>query len=109
MVISSLPNLLTAWYLALYCPSNHSDINANVIDNLIKHLMTAHELMWRNISAGYAIVWENKSDGSFLQARPTIFINFPNIKHIASLYNRSIAYLAGMKMNHGEKRPPFAI
>ena len=26
--------------------------------------------------------------------------NFPNIKHIASLYNRSIAYLAGMKMIH---------
>ena len=28
--ISSLPNLLPAWYSALYCPCNHSDINANV-------------------------------------------------------------------------------
>ena len=43
MVISSLPNVLTAWYSALYCPSNHSDINANVIRNLIKHFMRAHE------------------------------------------------------------------
>ena len=33
-----------------------------------------------------------------------LFLNFPNIKHIASLYNRSIAYLAGIK-----KHPPFAI
>jgi hypothetical protein len=39
---------------------------------------------------------------SFLYAGPTLFINFPNNKHIASLYNRSIAYLAGMKMNHGK-------
>ena len=31
MVISSLlPHLLTAWYSALYCPSNHSDIKANL-------------------------------------------------------------------------------
>ena len=29
-----------------------------------------------------------------------LFLNFPNVKHIAYLYNRSIAYLAGMKMNH---------
>uniref|UniRef100_A0A673ZFN6 Metastasis associated 1 n=1 Tax=Salmo trutta TaxID=8032 RepID=A0A673ZFN6_SALTR len=38
-----------------------------------------------------------------------LFLNFPNIKHIAFLYNRSIAYLAGMKINHGEKRPPLVI
>ena len=31
-----------------------------------------------------------------------LFLNFPNIKHIALLYNRSIDYLAGMKMNHGK-------
>ena len=30
MVISSLSNLLTAWYSALYCTCNHFDINANV-------------------------------------------------------------------------------
>ena len=41
-VISSLPDLLIAWYSARYCPSNHSDINANVIENLIKHFMRAH-------------------------------------------------------------------
>jgi hypothetical protein len=29
-------------------------------------------------------------------------ISFPNMKHIASLYNRSIAYMADMKMNHGK-------
>ena len=51
LVISSLPNLLTAWYSALYCPSNHSD----VFENLIKHFMRAHELMLRNISIGYVI------------------------------------------------------
>jgi hypothetical protein len=55
MVISSLPNLLTAWYSALYFPSNHSDINANVIENLIKHFMRAHKVMLRNISTGYAV------------------------------------------------------
>ena len=60
MVISSLPNLLTAWYSALYCPSNHSHINANVIKNLIKHFMRAHELILRNISIGYAIAGENR-------------------------------------------------
>jgi hypothetical protein len=49
MVISSLPTLLTA------CPSNHSEINANVFENLIKHFMRAHELMLRKISIGYAI------------------------------------------------------
>ena len=33
-----------------------------------------------------------------------LFLNFPNIKHIAYLYNRSIAYLAGMKISHGKNR-----
>ena len=112
MVISSLPNLLTAWYSALYCPSNHSDINANVIENLIKHFMRAHELMLHKISTGNAIAWENRVMASTRKRRiPSafyrlgllyLFLNFPNIKHIASLYNRSIAYLAGMKMNHGK-------
>jgi hypothetical protein len=31
-----------------------------------------------------------------------LFLTFPNIKHIAFLYNKSIAHLAGMKMNHGK-------
>ena len=56
LVINSLPNLLTAWYSALYCPSTHSDINANVIENRIKHFMRAHELMLSNISIGSALV-----------------------------------------------------
>jgi hypothetical protein len=60
MVISSLPKLLTAWYSALYCPSNHSDINANVFENLIKHFIRAHEFMLRNISIGYAFAGENR-------------------------------------------------
>ena len=38
-----------------------------------------------------------------------LFLNFPNIKHVASLYSRRIAYLAGMKINIREKCPPFAI
>ena len=110
MVISSLPNLLTAWYSALHCPSNHSDINANVIENLIKHFMRAHELMLCNISIGYAIAWENRVMASIKKRRIQsaffklgllyLFLSFPNIKHIAYLYNRSIAYLAGMKINH---------
>jgi hypothetical protein len=29
-----------------------------------------------------------------------LFLNFPNIKHNTYLYSRSIAYMAGMKMNH---------
>jgi hypothetical protein len=33
-------------------------------------------------------------------------LNIPNMKHIASLYNRSIAYLTGMKINCGEKLLP---
>jgi hypothetical protein len=69
VVISSLQNLLTAWYSALYCPSNHSDINANVIENLIKHFMRAHELMLLNISMGYAIVWENRVMASVKKRR----------------------------------------
>ena len=110
MVISSLPNLLTAWSSALYCPSNHSDINANVIENLIKYLMRAHKLMLRNISAGYAIQQENRVMASIKKRRiPStfyglgllyLFLNFPNSKHIAYLYNRSVDYLAAMKMNH---------
>jgi hypothetical protein len=44
---------------------------------------------------------------SFLHTRPTIFISqLSNIKHLASLYNSSVAYLAGMKRNTG-KFPPY--
>ena len=110
LVISSLPNLLTAWYSALYCPSNHIDINANVIENLIKHFMRANELMLRNISIGYAIAGENRVMAANKKRRiPSffyglgllyLFLNFPNMKHIAYIYNRSMAYLTGMKMNH---------
>jgi hypothetical protein len=60
MVISSLPNLLTARYSALYCPSNHSGIKENEIKNLIKHFMRAHEFMMHNISIGYVIARENR-------------------------------------------------
>jgi hypothetical protein len=58
MVISSLPNLLTVWYSALHCASNHSDINANVFENQIKHFKRTHELMLHNISIGLAIARE---------------------------------------------------
>ena len=81
MVISSLPNLLTDRDSALYCPSNHSDINANVLENPIKHFMRAHELMLRNISIGYEI----SSDGLYLKEEVTsAFLlhlkkNVPNI------------------------------
>ena len=71
--------------------------------------------MLHNISIGYAIAQEHRGMASIKKKRiPSafyrlgqlyLFLNFPNIKHIASLYNRSIAYLAGMKI----KRPPFAI
>ena len=44
LVISSLPNVLTACYSALYCPSNHSDINANVIEK------TLHESPWAHVA-----------------------------------------------------------
>jgi hypothetical protein len=73
MVISSLPNLLTAWYSALYCSSNHSDINANVIENLIKHFMRAHELMLCNISIGYVIAGENRVMASIKKIIPSVF------------------------------------
>jgi hypothetical protein len=116
MVIGILPILLTPWYSALDYPSNHSDIIANVIKNLIKHLMRAYELMLRNISTGYAIARENRVIASIkMRMIPSafyrlgiiyLFINFPNIKHIAYLYNISIAYLAGMKMNHGDNVLP---
>ena len=112
LVISNLPNLLTAWYSALYCPSNHSDINTNLIGKLIKHFMRAHELMLTNISIGYVNAGENRVMASNKKRRiPSaiyrlcllyLFLNFANIKHIASLYNESIAYLATMKMNHGK-------
>ena len=47
---------------------------------------------------------ENKNSGqwedfSFLLSL-YLLLNFPNIKHIVYLYNRSLAYLAGMKMNY---------
>ena len=110
MVISILPTLLTSWYSALYCPSNNPDGNGNVIENVIKHFIRAHELMLSNISIGYAIVWENRMMASIKKRRiPSafyrldllfLFVNFPNIKHSASLHNRSKAYLAGMKINH---------
>ena len=90
MVISSLPNLITAWYSTLYCPSNHSDINENVIEYLIKHFMRAHELMLRNISIGNANAGENWLMASIKKRRvPSafyrlgllyLFLNFPNIK-----------------------------
>ena len=111
MVISSLPKLLTTWYSALYCPCNHSDINANVFENVIKHFMRAHELMLRNISIGYANAVERVMASIKKRRIPSdfyrlgllyLFLNFTNIKHIASLYNRSIAHLAGMKINYGE-------
>jgi hypothetical protein len=86
LVISSLPNVLTAWYSALYCPSNHSDINANVFENLIEHFMRAHELMLRNISISYAIAGENKKrripSAFYRLGLLYLFINLPNIKHI---------------------------
>jgi hypothetical protein len=73
--------------------------------------MRAQELMLGNISIGCAIVQENRVMASTKKRRiPSdfyrlgllyLFPNFPNIKHIAYIYNRSIAYLAGMKMNHG--------
>ena len=70
--------------------------------------------MLHNISIGYTIAWENNivlmacikkgKDPSALDRLGLmyLFLNFPNIKHITSLYNRSKAYLAGRKMNHGK-------
>jgi hypothetical protein len=37
LMVISPPNLLIC--LVLYCPSDHSDINANVLENQIKHFM----------------------------------------------------------------------
>jgi hypothetical protein len=80
-------------------PLNHSDINANVIQNLVKHYMRAHELILHNISVGYAIERDNRVTASTKKRIPSafyrlgllyLFLNFPNIKHIAYLYNRSI-------------------
>jgi hypothetical protein len=69
----------------------------------------------RNISIGFAIVGENRVMASTKKRRiPSalyrlgliyLFLNFPNIKHIAYIYNWSIAYLAGMRINHVEKCP----
>jgi hypothetical protein len=65
--------------------------------------------MLLNIAIGYANVWENWLMASNKKRRiPSafyrlglvyLFLNLPNIKHIAYIYN---SYLAGMKMNHGE-------
>ena len=105
LVISSLPNWLTAWYSALYCSSSHSDINANVFENLIKHFMRAHELMLSNISIGYVVTGENRVMAGNKNRIPSafyrlgllyLFLNFPNIKHIAYIYTTSITYLVGM-------------
>jgi hypothetical protein len=75
--------------------------------------------MLRNISIGFAIEGENREiatnkkrrfPSAFYRLRlQYLFLNCPYIKYIAYIYNRSIAYLAGMKINHGEKRPPSAI
>ena len=72
--------------------------------------MRAHELMLCNISLGYAIAEENSVMATNKKTRiPSafyrlgllyLFLNFPNIKHIAYIYNMRIAYLAGMKMSH---------
>ena len=71
--------------------------------NLIKHFMRAHELMLRNISIGYAIAWENMMASTKKRRIPSsfyrlsilyLFLNFPNIKLIAYIYNRSMAYRA---------------
>ena len=79
--------------------------------NLIKHFR-AHDLMLQNISIGYTVAWENRmmasikkrriSSAFYRLGREYIFLNFHNIKHIAYLYNRSIAHQAGMKINHGK-------
>ena len=77
-------------------------------ENQIKHFMRDHELTLRNISIGYAIVWENRVMASIKKRRiPSafywlsllyfIFLNFPNIKHIAYMYNKSIAYWLAWK------------
>jgi hypothetical protein len=70
--------------------------------------------MLSNISIGYAIMRENRVMASMASAFCRLgllylFLNFPNIKHMAYLHNRIIAYLAGMKMDHGKSGTPFAI
>ena len=112
LVISSLPNLVTAWYSALYCPSNHSDINANVKYNQTLSLCCVTFLQAMQLREKMEMVsTKNRRIPSafYRLGLPYLFLNFPNIKHIAYIYNRSIAYLSGMKINHREKCPPFAI
>jgi hypothetical protein len=99
--------LLTAWYWALYCPSNYSDVNANVIENLIKHFTRAHWAHVAQHSVGYAIarvmanIKKRRIPSAFYRLGLLYFYfsTFLILTHIAYLYNRSIAYLAGMKMN----------
>ena len=65
-----------------------------------------------NISIVYAIMGENRVMASNKKRRiPSAFyrlgllfllLNCPNIKHIACIYNSSITYLAGMKINQGK-------
>ena len=103
--------LLTAWYSALYCPTNHSDVNENIIENQIKHFMRAFELMlmqhfyrqcsWVRKQSLMASIKKRRIPSAFYRLGLLyLFLNFLNIKHIASLYNRSIVYLAGMKINN---------
>jgi hypothetical protein len=41
--LANYHQVLLAWYSGLYCPSNHSDINAN--ENHIKHLSKQYVLL----------------------------------------------------------------
>ena len=103
LAVSSLPNLLTAWYSALNCPSNHSDINANEFENLIKHFMRAHvaqhfySLCNCRRKRVMASIKKRRIPSFYRLGLLCLFLNSPNIKHVAYIYNRSIAYLAGMK------------
>ena len=66
--------------------------------------MSAHELMLRNISIGYAITICFRIPSAFYrQGLVYLFLNFLDIKHIVYIYNMSIDYQAGMKINHREK------
>ena len=68
--------------------------------------MSAHELMLPHISIGYAIAGENAVMAANKNMRILsafyrlgllyLFLNFPNIKHIAYIYTTSITYLVGM-------------
>ena len=82
--------------------------------------MRARELMLRNISIGYAVAGENRVMAVNKKRIPSafyrlglgllyLFLNVPNITQIAYIYNRSICYLADMKINHRGKRPSFDI